>query len=79
MIWLGKKAEIRSLVGKFDVSRIWIIVVFVGQLNARLLLGLSEIHVKSEGAETIARFAFIQIAMMQVKEKMRMCLCLICG
>ena len=79
MIWLGKKAERRSLVGKFEVSRIWIIVIFVVQLNAWLLLGLSEIHVKSEGAEAIARFAFIQIAMMQVKEKMRMCLCLICG
>ena len=79
MIWLGKKSEIRPLVGKVEIRMIWIIVIFVGELSAWLLLGLSNIHVKSEGAEATARFAFIQIAMMWVKEKMRMYLCLICG
>ena len=79
MIWLGKKSEMRPLVGKVEIRRIWIIVIFVGELSAWLLLGLNNIHVKSEGAEATARFVFIQIAMMWVKEKMRMYLYLICG
>ena len=33
------------------------------------MLGLSNIDVKSEGAEAIASFAFIQIALIWVKEK----------
>ena len=33
------------------------------------MLGLSNIDVKSEGAKVIGRFAFIQIALMWVKEK----------
>ena len=35
------QAEIRSLVGKVEVSRIWIIVILVSELTAWLLLGLS--------------------------------------
>ena len=69
MIWLGEIAEIRSLVGKVEVSRIWIIVIFVSEFSAWLVLGLSNIDVKSEGAEAIAKFAFIQIALMWMKEK----------
>ena len=69
MIWLGEIAEIRSLVGKVEISRIWIIIIFVSELSAWLVLGLSNIVVKSEGAKAIGRFAFIQIALMWVKEK----------
>ena len=69
MIWLGEKAEIRSLEGKVEVSRIWITVILVSELSAWLVLGLSNIDEKSEGAEALARFAFIQIVLMWVKEK----------
>ena len=70
MILLGEKTEIRSLEEKVEVSRIWIIVIFVSELSAWLVLGLSNIDEKSEGAEAIARFACIQIVLMWVKEKM---------
>ena len=70
MIWLDEKTEIRSLEEKVEVSRIWIIVIFVSEVSAWLVLGLSNIDEKSEGAEAIARFAFIQIVLMWVKEKM---------
>ena len=59
----------RFLVGKVEVSKIWIIVIFVSELSACLVLGLSNIDVKSEGAEAIARFAFIQIDLVWVKER----------
>ena len=43
-----------------------------------LVLGLSNIDMKSERTETIARFAFIQIILIWVKEKNVNVLCLIC-
>ena len=69
MIWVGEKAKVRSLIGKVKVSRIRIIVIFVSKLTAWLVLGLSNIDVKSEGAEAIASFVFIQIALIWMKEK----------
>ena len=44
-------------------------IIFLSELSAWLVLGLSKIDVKSEGAEMIVTFAFIPIALMWVKEK----------
>ena len=74
--WKGQNKIPR---GKVEVSRIWTIVIFVSELSAWLMLGLSNIDEKSERAEAIARFVCIQIVLMWVKEKIWMYLCLICG
>ena len=51
------------------LAEIWIIVIFVNELSAWLVLGLSNVDVKTEGAKVIVTFAFIPVALMWVKQK----------
>lgn len=39
MMWPGEEAKTRSLVRKVEVSNIWVIVVFVSEFSAWLVLG----------------------------------------
>ena len=47
-----------------EVSKIWIIVVYLNEFSAWLVLG-----VKSWGAEAIAKFVFMQIFLTWMKRK----------
>ena len=51
------------------LAEIWIIVIFVSELSAWLVLGLSNVDVKTEGAKVIVTFTFIPVALMWVKQK----------
>ena len=51
------------------LAEIWIIVIFVSELSAWLVLGLSNVDVKTEGGKVIVTFTFIPVALMWVKQK----------